>query len=167
MMFYIYLHIQSDTSKPFYVGKGKGDRAYSTNRSKLWKNVASKHGWKAVIICDDLTEEEAFEVEKFYIKEYGRRNLGTGNLVNLTDGGEGLSGHIVSEETRNKISEANKGKMKPPCSEEQRTKISEACKGRVSPWKGKNVLKKLERRCLRQRKENLDLKNIVKKYLKS
>ena len=146
MTYYVYSHIQVDTGQIFYIGKGHGNRAYSkVCRSKLWKNVANKHGWKAVIICDDLTEEEAFEVEKFYIKEYGRRDLGTGNLVNFTDGGEGTSGRPTSYETRKKLSDANKGQKRSEetClrmsethkgrkrSEEHRKKISESKKGRI------------------------------------
>ena len=143
MKYYVYSHITKDTGKIFYIGKGRGNRAFSEDRSKLWKNVANKHGWKAVIICDDLTEDEAFEVEKFYIKEYGRIDLGTGNLVNLTDGGEGPSnpsietrrkmsishkGKVLSEEHIKKISLLHKGRKR---SEETRKKISESAKRRV------------------------------------
>ena len=127
MNYYIYSHIQEDTGEVFYIGKGKGNRAYSDkDRSNLWKNVAKKHGWKVVLLCNDLTELEAFEVEKFYIKEYGRRDLGTGTLVNMTDGGEGRSN--PSEETRKKISDKSKGHA---VSEEHRKKISEKLTGRV------------------------------------
>ena len=54
--------------------------------------------------------------------------MGLGNLVNMTDGGDGAYGVLVSEETRQKISEANKGKTR---SDETRQKISEARKGKI------------------------------------
>lgn len=157
-MFYVYSHIQEDTGEVFYIGKGHGNRAYSkVCRSNLWKNVAKKHGWKAVLLCDDLTEAEAFEVEKFYIKEYGRRDLGTGNLVNLTDGGEGFSGLMFSdthkENLKNRVFTeswkknmslaklgkpcVNVGKKIKPRSEEAKKRTSDTLKGRPSKLKGR------------------------------
>ena len=44
------------------------------------------------------------------IKWYGRKDTNSGILINKTDGGEGVSGLIHTEETRNKMSEAKKGK---------------------------------------------------------
>ena len=52
---------------------------------------------------------------------FGRKDLGTGILRNLTDGGEGASGRILTEETKKKIGEANKGKT---LSEENKRRIS-------------------------------------------
>jgi hypothetical protein len=46
------------------------------------------------------TENEAFEKEKELIKEYGRRDLGTGTLCNLTDGGDGVRGFTYTEKHR-------------------------------------------------------------------
>jgi hypothetical protein len=60
-------------------------------------------------MLEELSEEEVNKKEKYFIKLYGRRDLGTGTLVNMTDGGEGSSGAIRSEETRKKQSDANKG----------------------------------------------------------
>lgn len=48
-----------------------------------------------------------FEKEKYWIKYY---NSKVPNGYNLTDGGEGMSGHSPSEETRKKMSESSKGK---------------------------------------------------------
>jgi NUMOD3 motif len=59
------------------------------------------------------------------IDVFGRIDLGTGILHNLTDGGDGTSGAIRSDETRRKISEAMKGKTH---SEESKKRMSEASK---------------------------------------
>jgi hypothetical protein len=58
----------------------------------------------------DLPEGKAFEWEKFYIKHYGRIDLGTGILRNLTDGGEGQSGRIASEAVREKLKKNHKAR---------------------------------------------------------
>ena len=85
---------------PYYVGKGTGYRAYSKDRTiKPPKDLS-----RIIFHAQNLTEEEAFAIEIEQIKKYGRVNNNTGILRNLTDGGEGSSGNIVSEETRAKLS---------------------------------------------------------------
>ena len=76
--------------------------------------------------CETL--DELNEREIFWIKFY---NCKKPNGYNLTDGGEGTSGHIVTEETRKKISESHKGKNGRICSKETKAKISMANKGRI------------------------------------
>jgi hypothetical protein len=104
--FYVYGHFLL-TGEVFYIGKGKGGRAYKrADRNPRWNNKVKKHGgFRVVILQDILSEELAFEVEKSFIKNIGRKNL-----VNMTDGGEGVSGWIPSEETRKKIGDGNRGK---------------------------------------------------------
>lgn len=67
--------------------------------------------------------------ERYLISFYGRRDLGLGILCNLTDGGEGAPGKIVSEETRKKMSSKRKGK---PCTyianQQTKKKMSESRK---------------------------------------
>lgn len=91
-MFYVYLHTHHDAGYPvvFYVGKGQGKRAWRRDsRSKMWHNVVAKHGCDVVIHSEGLTEEQAFELETRLIQNIGRRDLGTGPLVNLSNGGQG------------------------------------------------------------------------------
>lgn len=77
----------------FYIGKGTGDRAWATNESQRsndhWQNTYKKYGRTVEILEDNLTEEKAFELEIGWISKLGRRDLGTGLLVNKTPGGEG------------------------------------------------------------------------------
>lgn len=99
----VYAHIRKDTDQIFYIGIGKNkERAHSqTNRNKHWKRIVNKVGYEVVILKEGVTWEEACNLEKSLIKEYGRRDLGVGTLVNMTDGGEGIEN--PSEEVRKKL----------------------------------------------------------------
>ena len=128
--YYIYFYMRSRDSDigkagtPYYVGKGKGRRAYEKSRlvpiPKDTNNI--------VFVLNNLTEEQAFCNEIDFISWYGRVDLNNGILRNLTDGGDGPSGAIRSEETKRKMSEAKKGKTN---SEEHIRKVSEANKGKT------------------------------------
>lgn len=110
--FYVYLHIQKDNGKPFYVGKGCGNRAtQKKSRTEFWNNIVNRHGRDVIFLEKDLTEQEAFEKEVYWIKRIGRRDLGLGTLVNLSDGGEGSTGHKWTEEQRQQASIDRKGRM--------------------------------------------------------
>lgn len=142
---------------PFYIGKGK-DYRYATyyhldesNPNRLLKNKIHKVGVANVkihFLHKDISEEESFSWERYWIKYIGRRDKGEGTLCNLTDGGEGQSGFIHSEETRQKISKGNKGKPAwnknktswskgKKLSENHKRKIGEANKGKLSGREGK------------------------------
>lgn len=135
--FYTYAYLREDRT-PYYIGKGKGRRI--RNRSH---NVSVPPKDRILFLKENLSEQEAFRHETYMISVLGRKNNGTGILRNLTDGGEGSSGAMRSEETRRKIgerlrglkrgeefkvkiSEANKGKKR---NEEQKRRMSEAHKG--------------------------------------
>lgn len=104
-MAYVYKHIRNDTNEVFYIGIGDDknyNRAYQKrSRNLFWKHIVSKTNYSVEIIEDDLTWENACLKEVEYIKKFGRRDLGIGLLVNLTDGGEGL--HNPAIDVRNKI----------------------------------------------------------------
>lgn len=139
--YYIYSYLREDLS-PYYIGKGSGRRAYT----KGPKEVRPPRDKSRVrILKADLTEEEAFLLEKLYILMFGRIDLGTGILRNKSDGGDGASGAIRSEETKEKIRQANLGKQRPQwvydkiaasntgrkASAETRAKMSAVRKGRT------------------------------------
>lgn len=110
--YYIYFHIRLDNNTIFYVGKGKDKRAsVKRGRSKYWKNIVNKCGYKIEYKETNLTEEEAKEREKYWISFYGRLDQNKGCLINFTDGGEGTSGRIISKSTRNAVSESNKKRI--------------------------------------------------------
>lgn len=107
--YYVYQYIREDGT-PYYIGKGKGRRAYARHRSV--PVPTERH--RILFVATALTEKEALELEQRLITEYGRKDLGTGILRNLSDGGESpSSGSSRSEEHRRRISEANRGKHVP------------------------------------------------------
>lgn len=87
----VYIHKRLDNGDVFYVGAGRSSsRAFDLkSRNKYWRNIVNKHGHEVCITHDDICIEEAFSIEKYLISFYGRIDLKTGTLVNLTDGGEG------------------------------------------------------------------------------
>jgi hypothetical protein len=95
--FYTYAWLRKDGT-PYYIGKGSGDRCYSNRGRK--KTRAPKDKDRILILKQNLTEEEAFRHEIYMIAVFGRKDLGTGILRNLSDGGEGSSGHVPSIEVR-------------------------------------------------------------------
>ena len=125
--YYTYAYLREDKT-PYYIGKGKDDRIYSTNR----RIKPPKDKSRIIYLKQNLTEAEAFKHEIYMISVLGRKDLGTGILRNRTNGGEGASGCIPSEETRKKISVANKGENHPnygkTTSEETKRKIGDANK---------------------------------------
>ncbi|RWO20668.1 NUMOD3 domain-containing DNA-binding protein [Mesorhizobium sp.] len=98
MEFYVYVWRDS-ASLPFYVGKGKGRRAYDTyGRSKEFNEIYERSGCTVEIVDWFIHESQAHALEVELIAKYGRRDVGDGPLVNKTDGGDGCSGHIKKPE---------------------------------------------------------------------
>ena len=158
--YYVYAYLREDLT-PYYIGKGSGNRAWVTARVTPKPTDVSR----IQILHDNLTEEEALDLETKLISKYGRKDLGTGILRNLTNGGDGVSGRITnfSEEWKAKLrkpkqmSEAgraalsdfakkrvpwNKGK---PMSEEQKKKLSEARKGATHSTETKHLMSETRR----------------------
>ncbi len=149
-IYYIYLYIDSTTSTPFYVGKGKDFRwrlcCHTRTVNNHLRNKIKKLGAdniKIEFLHKNLTEKDALQKEIYWIKYYGRRDLKQGTLCNLTDGGEkGPFGYNHTEKAKKKMSIAKKGKPSPrkgkqspfkgiPRSPEVCAKISKSNKGRI------------------------------------
>ena len=116
MDYYLYRHIRLDKNEVFYIGIGTGDRYKSKfSRNKYWNHIVNNTTWKSEIIMDNLSRLEAEEKEKEFILLYGRKDLKTGTLCNLTDGGTGGLGLKHTEECKLKMKGRlphNKGKSK-------------------------------------------------------
>lgn len=129
MDFYVYIHRKQSNGEVFYIGKGKNRRAWAmSGRTEYWHRVAKKHGLVVEVVLDGLQEWYAFELETDLIALYGRKDLGNGCLVNMSDGGEGASGVIATDETRAKMSTARIGMI---FSEDHRSNLSKAHEGKV------------------------------------
>ena len=112
--------------EPIYIGKGKGDRIYDHIYKCKGKEFIGKNkfydklrkilnlGYKPIKfkIKDSLFENDAFTLEKDLIKLIGRYNLNLGPLTNLTDGGDGASGKIYTDEERYQKGIHSRGKTK-------------------------------------------------------
>jgi hypothetical protein len=127
-MAYVYRHIRLDKNEPFYIGIGADEdykRAHekcASRRSGFWTKIARKTEFLVEILIDDVDVETAKAKEMEFIKLYGRKNLGTGPLCNLTDGGDGLINIVFTEQHRQRLSAANRGKV---YSLERRQRMSE------------------------------------------
>lgn len=139
-MAYVYRHIRLDKNEPFYIGIGKlpnYKRAYEKQkRNQFWQNIVAKTDYEVEILFDDISWEEAEKKEIEFISLYGKRDNGTGCLVNISDGGGGSKGFRHSEEAKKKISLASKNMARKPISEETKQKIRETLTGRVGSNKG-------------------------------
>lgn len=126
----VYRHRRLDTNEIFYIGMGYLKRAYSKDaakRNQIWNRIVNKTEYKIEILAENLSWEDACELEEFLILSYGRIDLKTGSLANLTNGGDGSKGCSPSQETRNKISNFHKGK---PVSQQSKDKMRKAKEGK-------------------------------------
>jgi hypothetical protein len=127
--FYAYIHAKPDGT-PFYIGKGNGRRLNMFHkRNQHHKNVVAKYGKRNILIgkmdCSD--ESTAFDLEIGLIKCAKRMGL---ELANLTDGGHGVSGRVVTPEQRAKISATLMGRPGRPWTEEAKAKVGAAKRGK-------------------------------------
>ena len=106
---YTYAYLREDRT-PYYIGKGCGNRLYTKGKREF---NPPKDKLRIIFLKQNLTEEEAFKHEIYMITVFGRKDLETGILRNKTDGGEGSSGNIRSEDTKRKQSEKMKGENHP------------------------------------------------------
>lgn len=108
--------------EPFYIGKGKGNRANSHfilkqdeqggnlhKRRKILKII--RETGEAPTICfkrTNLGEKDAHELEAKLITLIGRKDMREGILTNLTDGGEGTSNRVCTKAQRAAFSASTK-----------------------------------------------------------
>ena len=125
--FYVYAYLREDET-PYYIGKGKERRAWEQHRVN-GKGVHTPKDYKRIVLLhEDLSEADAFNLEIELIAKHGRKDLGTGILENRTNGGEGSTG--TSPEINWKKGSATRGKSPSP---ETRQKISQSNQTRDYP----------------------------------
>lgn len=132
-MFYVYLYLREDGS-PYYVGKGKGKRAYIQG-GRPCKMPSDPSRIK--IHTNNLSEDQAFSLEKELIATFKRKCDG-GILHNMSLGGEGSSGRIPGPETRKRMSQSQTGKSRTAQAKE---KYRKANTGKRNPMWGRTYKK--------------------------
>ena len=126
---YVYKHIRLDKNEPFYIGIGNKKnyaRAYQNNpvrRNEIWNNIFNKTKILIEIVYSNLDKGEASKREQELIKLYGRKNLNTGTLCNLTDGGDVIWNCKRSEETKEKLRLGKLGEKNPQFGKKQSTEM--------------------------------------------
>ena len=117
-IYYVYAYINKKTLLPYYIGKGCRRRCYERHNVSVPKDKS-----KIIFLETNLTNVGACALERRYIRWYGRKDIGTGILLNKTEGGEGRCGPNIK--IRGPMSEENKAKRRGPrgpMSEENKAK---------------------------------------------
>lgn len=145
IQFYTYIYVDPKTNVIRYVGKGRGNRSHvhlrkSTNsrlHNMIKKRVSEGYEIKPFLYYHK-NDNDSIEKEKFWIKLFGREDLGTGTLFNHTDGGDvGVPGNNWNkgktrpEDVKEKISLTVSQLERGPRSDVTKQRISEANMGRV------------------------------------
>jgi hypothetical protein len=105
--YYTYLWLREKDFTPYYVGKGHGNRAFIGHGH----NVKCPKNLERIVVLHTESEQAAFILEKHLIAYYGRRDLGTGRLRNLTPGGENPPINRWNKGTKG-VSKPNSGSFK-------------------------------------------------------
>lgn len=136
------VYIHTIPNNKVYIGITKQEPkirwSYGNNyrHNKYFYRAIKKYGWNNIkheILFDNLTKEEACKLEQQLIKKYNSTNSKYG--YNISTGGEAPYGVVFTEERKQKISKANKGRK---FTEEHKSKLPQLWKKGHTPWnKGK------------------------------
>lgn len=148
--YYVYMYLREKDSEngpvgsPYYIGKGRAQRAFRAHRVRVPKDLKL-----IVLVKTGMLNDEAMLFERELIQFYGRINISTGCLANLTDGGEGNSGWKMRDSTREKIRAKAVGRLR---SEEACKKHAELMTGEWNPFFGKTHTEETRQRWSQTRK---------------
>ena len=132
--YYVYAYLRESDNTPYYIGKGRGKRAFTNQNHSV---SLPKDRSKIHLYQTGLSENDAFLLEKEYIKLFGRKDNNTGILLNRTEGGEGVSG--VPKPWRSKANKINPPRKGTKTSKKARENMSIAAKNNPRKyWLGKN-----------------------------
>jgi hypothetical protein len=95
--YYVYQYVREDGT-PYYIGKGRNRRAWEPHKRANGSDMRPKDKDRIQILKENLSEQDAWDLEDELILKYGRQDLGTGILANLSNGGRG--GQTVSSMAR-------------------------------------------------------------------
>lgn len=133
----LYVHIAPNGKRYYGITKQRPKQRWQNGKgyrnNPYFARAINKYGWNNIkheVLADGLTEHEAQELEQYMIQWYDTANRKHG--YNLSTGGESSSGYKHTEEAKQKMSEARKGRSHPMCgkhhTEETKKKLSEANK---------------------------------------
>lgn len=115
----VYMHINKTNNKK-YVGitsrtpnvRWQNGTAYK--RNPHFNSAIEKYGWdnfEHIVLHENLSKKDACNYEKYYIKKFNLKDNKYG--YNMTDGGEGTSGYVYTEEQREQCRINNSGSNNP------------------------------------------------------
>lgn len=138
-----YIGITSQNPKDRW---GSNGYRYREDDHQVFYRAIKKYGWdnfEHIIWAENLSEKEAKHCEKLLIAlfktnctKYRTPEFG----YNMTDGGDGMIGHVFTEESKQKMSESQKQRFEDPnnhpmfgkhLTEDQRALMSMARKGKL------------------------------------
>lgn len=164
----VYMHISPSNKRYIGITSQKPNRRWRNGKAykhnDYFTKSINKYGWdnfKHIILFEELTKEEAINIEEELIAKYDTTNrdkgyniLKKGDIIGVDNSGENSYwyGKHLPEEHRKKIGESRKGKYTgenhpnygKPMSEEQKIKISET-KNNKSDEEKKSINSKISK----------------------